>query len=495
MTRSSPRFDNDRGTMNSYMAAATYVTGKHTFKVGTQERTGFFQEAFTVPGNIIQVYNFGNPYEVYLTNTPLAHREKLALEAGVYAEDTWKISRRITLNPGIRFDHMDMSIPAQGSAGNQWTGPIVETSHPDLVDWNTVSPRLGVAWDVFGDSKTAIRGGVSKYDRLEGTTLAENVNQNFIARSVCPWTSPILPTTLAQVTGIGCTGFPNVTAQIDPNIKRPYQMEYTVSAQRQIGARTAVSVGYYHRQFYDLYGIENTSIPSTAYTAATITNPINGNPLTVYNVNSSYIGKNSTYETTLPFLTQHYNGVEFTGSTRFARGSVFAGLTFGKDYGLPDGSSFSTDYNNPNTLTNLAGNFGYDAPVQIRAGGNYTAWKKIQISGTLRENSGLPQSRTLSLTKAIDPTLTTGQSQSVLVASPGTYRYPWQNLLDLRLSRSFSLFKERLRFEPVADLFNLFNSSAITSQSTTINATNSNKLVPSAIDFGFVSRFGGKITF
>jgi hypothetical protein len=276
-------------------------------------------------------------------------------------------------------------------------------------------------------------------------------------------------------------------------MKRPYQMEYTASIQRQIGARTAVSAAYYHRQFYDLFGIENTAIPSSAYTQATITNPITGQPLTVYNQISSYVGKNQTYETTLPFLTQHYNGVEFTGTTRFSRGSIFGGLTIGKDYGIPDGSSSSSDYNNPNTLINLAGNFGYDSTVQIRAGGNYRFWKGILISGTVRENTGLPQSRTLTLTKAIDPGLT--QSQSILVASPGTYRYPWQNLVDMRLSRSFSFFKERLKFEPVADLFNIFNSSAITSQSTTINATNSNKLVPSAIDFGFVSRFGGKITF
>jgi hypothetical protein len=494
MTRSSPRFDNDRGTMNSYMAAATYVSGKHTLKLGSQARTGYFQEGFVVPGNIIQVYNFGVPYEVYLTNTPLTHRENLQLDLGIYVEDTWKISHRITLNPGVRFDHMDMGIPAQSSGPNQWTtAPTVEAAHPNLIDWNTFSPRLGFAWDVFGNSKTAVRGGVSKYDRLEGTTLAENVNANFIYKNTCPWTSPILPTTLAQVTGIGCSGFPNNTEQLSPGIKRPYQMEYAVTVQRQIGARTAVSVGYYHRQFYDLYGLENPNVPPSDYTPATITNPITGQPLTVYNEIPSYVGTNGTLETTIPFITQHYNGVEFTANTRFSRGSLFAGFTVGKDYGLPDASSSSSDYNNPNTTTNLAGNFGYDSTYQIRAGGNYTIWRKLQVSGTLRENSGLPQSRSLTLTKAIDPGLT--QSQSILVASPGTYRYPWQNLLDLRLSRSFSLFREHVQFEPVADLFNVFNTSAITSQSTTINSTNSNKLTPSAIDYGMFARFGGKITF
>jgi hypothetical protein len=275
-------------------------------------------------------------------------------------------------------------------------------------------------------------------------------------------------------------------------MKRPYQMEYMVQAQRQIGERTAVSVGYYHRQFYDLYGIVNSAVPSTDYTPATITNPISGQPMTVYNQIASTVGSNATIEKTLPVITQHYNGIEFTANTRFSRGTLFGSFTYGKDYGIPDGATTSIDFNNPNTLINLAGNLGYDSPYQFRAGGSYSVWSKIQVSGTLRENSGLPQARTLSLNKTIDPGLT--QTQSVNVAAPGSFRYPWQNLLDIRVSRSFS-YKERFQFEPVVDLFNVFNSSAITAQSTTVNAANTATLKPSAIDFGRVARFGGKITF
>jgi hypothetical protein len=494
MTRSSPRFDNDRGTMRSYMGAATYYTGRHTVKVGTQARTGWFSEAFTVPGDIIQVYNFGAPYQVYLLNAPLTHRENLNVDLGIYAEDTWKISRRITLNPGIRFEHMDMFIPAQSSSGGIWQAPgYAGINQPavNVVDWNTFSPRFGITWDVFGNSKTALRGGVSKYDRLEGTTLAQNVNTNYIARSTCPWSSPILPTSYADLqAGLvaegnkTCTGFPNVTARIDPNIKRPYQMEYTVQLQHEIGQRTAMSVAYYHRSFYDLYGVTNSSVPSTDYVAKVITNPITQQPLTVYNQ-----VVNSTFETTLPQITQTYNGGEFTVNTRFSKGSLFGSFTVGKDYGIPDGSATSSDFNNPNTLVNLKGNLGYDAPFQMRAGGNYRLPGKIQVSGTMRENSGLPQQRTYSL-----PTGTLNQSQSVIVAAPGTYRYQWQSLIDIRVSRSFR-YKDRISFEPVADLFNVFNSSAITSQTTTVNSTNTAVHTPSAINPGRLARFGGKITF
>ena len=490
ITRASPREDFDRGLMRSYMGSATYVSGRHSLKTGVQARTGYEQEAFVMNQDMLQIYNNGVPNSIRLYNTPLTHRENMTIDLGWYLEDSWKITNRITLNPGIRFEHMDMSLPAQSSSGGLWASPTTQPAAPGLIDWNTFSPRMGFAWDVFGNSKTAIRGGVSKYDRLEGTTLIQNINQNFLSYSTCPWTSNVLPTTQAQVQNIGCTGFTNNLSHLDPGIKRPYQMEYTVMAQRQLGGRTAVSAGYYHRTFYDLYGIVNTLVPSSDYTPVTITNPINGQPLTVYNQLPSTLGMTSNLEKTLPNLNQHYNGVEFQGNARFARGTLFGSFTYGKDYGTPDGSSTSNDFNNPNNTLNLQGNLGYDAPFQVRVGGSYSVWKKIQIAGTLRENSGLPQSRTYNITRAIVPGLTQ-VTQAVLVAPPGAYRYPWQNLLDLRLSRSFS-FKERVQFEPVADLFNTFNSSAVTAAVTTIGPS---LLKPSNIDFGRMLRLGGKVTF
>jgi hypothetical protein len=490
ITRASPREDFDRALMRSYMGSVTYVSGRHSLKTGVQARTGFEQEAFVMNQDMLQIYNNGVPNSIRLYNTPLTHRENMTVDLGLYLEDSWKISKRVTLNPGIRFEHMDMSLPQQSSTGGMWAPPTTQQAESGLIDWNTISPRFGVAWDVFGDSKTAIRGGVSKYDRLEGTTLIQNINQNFLSYSTCPWTSNVLPTTLAQVQNIGCTGFTNNLSHLDPGIKRPYQMEYTVMAQRQIGDRTAVSVGYYHRTFYDLYGIVNTLVPSTSYTPVMITNPITQQPFTVYNQLPSTLGQTSLLEKTLPNLNQHYNGIEFQANTRFSKGTLFGSFTYGKDYGTPDGSTTSNDFNNPNNLINLAGNLGYDSPYQFRVGGSYSIWRKMQLSGTLRENSGLPQSRTYNVTQSLVPGLTQ-VTQAVLVAPSGAYRYPWQNLLDLRFSRSFS-YKERFQFEPVADLFNVFNSSAVTAAVTTIGPS---LLKPSNIDFGRMARFGGKVTF
>lgn len=482
----TPRSDSDTGLMSTWIGNASYVTGSHNLKAGIQYRTGFFQESFHINGDMTLVTVNGVPNSVRLYNTPLAHREDLKPDMGLFLQDSWRLARRLTLNVGLRFDRMVMNIPAQGAPGGLWVAPRQYAAQNGIVQWNTWSPRIGVAWDPFGDAKTVLKGGISKYDRLEGTTLAQNVNPNFISTSTCPWTSATPPTSMSQLSG--CTGFSGSTSHVDPNMKRPYQWEYTVLLQRQIAHDTWASVGYYGRKFYNLYGILNTLVPSSAYTPVTITNPLTGQPLTVYNQNPATRGLSNPVQQTLPFLRAHYNGVEVQINSRIRKLNVFGGFTYGHDYGTPDGTS--TDLNNPNNLINLTGAIGYDAPYQLRAGASYSLPFGFQVAGSIRENSGLPQARSYNVTQSIVPGLTQ-VTQSVKVAASGDFRYPWQNLVDVRLSKKFH-FGERFSVEPILDVFNLFNSSAVTSAVTTIGAS---LLTPSQIDFGRLVRVGGRLSF
>src|SRR5579872_901452 len=288
MTGISPRQDLDRGSYTTLVANAAYVTGSHNLKTGIQYRKGYFQESFQMNGDMIQLLSNGTPTSVRIYNTPLTHREDMNPDLGWFLQDSWRIHRRLTLNLGIRFDHMNMNLPAQGASGGFWQPARTFSEQDGIVNWNTWSPRIGFAYDLFGDSKTVIKGGVSKYDVLEGTLLAQNVNPNFIAYSTCPWTSLTPPTPGQALTG--CTGFSGNNNHIDPKMKRPYQWEYTVMVQRQIGANTSVSVGYYGRKFYNLFGQVNLAVTPDDYTPVTITNPLGGS-LTVYNQLPSTLGK------------------------------------------------------------------------------------------------------------------------------------------------------------------------------------------------------------
>jgi hypothetical protein len=480
----SPRQDFDLGTMQTYTSSLSYVSGAHNLKTGFQVRQGWFQESFIMNGDMVQILNNGVPNSVRLYNTPLAHREDLKANLGVYVQDSWTMSH-LTLNPGVRFEKMVMRIPAQGAPGGTWFPGRQFDTIDNLVNWNTVSPRFGVSYDLTGDGKTALKGSISRYDRLEGTTLAQNVNPNFIAFSTCAWTSSAPPQP-GQIDRSKCTPISGNNNHIDPNMKRPHQWEGTAMIQRQVGANTSVSLGYYGRKFSDIYGIQNLAVPPSSYTPVSITNPLTGQPITVYNQNASTLSAINLLQTTLPFLHQSYNGVEFQVSSRFSKASVFGGFTVGRDYGTADSS---LDLNNPNNLINIDGAIGYDSTYQLRAGGSYRLPYEVLIAGSLRSARGLPEARTYTVTRADVPGLTQ-VTQSVKVAASGAYRLPPQNLLDLRFSRTIKA--GGFEIEPTADVFNVLNTNAVTAEVTTVG---SSLLTPSGIDFGRLWRLGVHVKF
>ena len=107
----------------------------------------------------------------------------------------------------------------------------------------------------------------------------------------------------------------------------------------------------------------------------------------------------------------------------------------------------------------------------------------------MREATGLPQTRIYVVTTSIVPGLTQ-VTQNVQAAPRGDYRYPWVNLVDIRLMKVIRMGSKK--FEPTLDLFNLFNNDAITSAVTTIGSSLGR---PSAIVMGRLVRIGGRIAF
>jgi hypothetical protein len=255
--------------------------------------------------------------------------------------------------------------------------------------------------------------------------------------------------------------------------------------QHQLGSKTSLSVGYYGRRFTDLYTTVNAAVPASAYTPVQITNPLTNQPLTVYNQNPATRGLVSNVLTTVPALKQTYNGVEVQVNTRLSKATVMGGFTIGRDYGDQD----SGDLNNPNVLINNTGAIGYDSRYQIRAGFTYRLPAEVQLSGSVREAQGLPQTLTYVVTTAIVPGLTQ-VTQNVKAAPNGDYHYPWVNLIDLRLTRTFRVGSASI--QPTVDLYNIFNNNAVTSAITTIGSS-LNK--PSAIVMGRLLRVGASVRF
>jgi len=488
----SPRQDVDSARMFTYAGSVSYLVGAHSLKVGAQVRTGWSQELFSMRGDILQITSNGAPNSVRLVNTPSGHKES-GVNSAVYVQDSWRLDR-LTINPGLRYERYVMSIPAQGAAAGTWVPARDFAAQDDIVNWNTFSPRIGFSYDLVGDGRTAVKGGVSRYDRLEGITIIQTLNQLNISYQTCPWndTNGDLIAEVSEIVTAKCSGsLQPALGNVDPNLKRPHQWEYTVMVQRQVGRNTAVSVGYYGRRFADLYGTVNAAAPSTGYTPVVIANPLTNQPMTIYNQDPATRSLVRNIVQTIPDLEQHYNGVEFQVNTRLTNATIFGGLTIGRDYGDQDTppAPLGSDLNNPNFRINNRGAIGFDSTYQIRGGFSYQLPADFLLAGSIREATGQPQVRLYPVTTSIVPGLTQ-VTQNVQVAARGDYRYPWVNLVDLRVTKSFR--SGGVRIEPTLDLFNVFNNNAVTAAVTTIGPSLGR---PSAIVMGRLVRIGGRITF
>ncbi len=114
----------------------------------------------------------GVPSSITEYARPLEDLEHLKAELGIYAQDRWTI-KTLTINVGLRFDWHNAYVPAQDRAPITF---VTVARHYDRIDnvpnWKDITPRVGVAWDIFGNGRTVARGNFGNYLAAESTATA-----------------------------------------------------------------------------------------------------------------------------------------------------------------------------------------------------------------------------------------------------------------------------------------------------------------------------------
>ena len=287
---------NQRTKLRTYEIRDTFslVRGSHTIRFGGEGRRIFKGLSIGPPTagsyaftNVLNFIN-DNPFRQTLTVNPTTGeptafpRYFRIIEAGLFAQDDWKINSRLNLNLGVRWDYfgdakerdglLSSIILGQGSGfreqiANASVGRVERLYKPELTNF---SPRIGLAFDPFGDNKTSVRAGFSlAFQPHHGQSIAgaralspdavsivaqpnpTNPSQGFGTRILygipVPFNSEFARG-LNQYGGINPlpgqraprpTGF-----VVNPTIKTQYSESFFLNVQRQLGNGWIAEIGY-----------------------------------------------------------------------------------------------------------------------------------------------------------------------------------------------------------------------------------------------------------
>lgn len=380
-----------------------HTRGRHTIKAGgLVER---YQDNMVNPTFSLGIYRFAN-LNTFLRATP-ATFIGLTPESqfdrywrftlfGFYLQDDFQVTPRLTLNGGLRYEFHTMPSDLYGrdsalpdlSASEPTTGQLYENS-----SYKNVSPRAGFAWDVFGDGRTAVRGGYGLY-------FNTNSHQNLIVTVTNP---PATPRPVIINPSFPSPPFDRAGAisirPIQWDLEVPRVHVFNVNVQREIWQRTSVTLGYAgSRGRHLLRSADVNTAPPTTLPDGTIFIPA-GTP----RPNPAF----STIELKSSDGESWYNAFILDVRKRFSAGfSVQSSYTLSKSEDTTQASTFFSDATNGTTTAfpeYIPGynkglsdfdtrhawvvNFTVDVPGTDALGGLLRGW---QASGIWNMRSGQP---------------------------------------------------------------------------------------------------------
>lgn len=327
----------------SFSDDLTYTRGRHLMKFGGMVER--YQDNMVNPTFSLGIYNFPdlrsfleNRPNRFIGLTPEAQFDRYwrFLLFGFYAQDDFKIHPRLTLNLGLRYEFAtvpqelygrDVSLP--NLTDTQLTpGPLYKNP-----TYKNISPRIGFAWDLFGDGKTSLRGGYGWYFNTNNqqNLIVTVTNPPFTPRPVI--INPTFPNPPFNRTG---------TLSIRPiewELKNPNTHIYNLNLQRQLWFDTVLTIGYAGSRGVHLLRNKdvNTVVPVQQADGTYVF------PAGAPRFNPAF----STIELKTSDGNSWYNALVFEVRKRFTKGVDFqSSYTFGRTIDTTQASTFFSDATN-----------------------------------------------------------------------------------------------------------------------------------------------------
>ncbi len=437
------------------------------------------------------------------------------VDYGIFLQDDWKITPRLALNLGVRYDYE--SIP------DAYPNLIVSNFAPSankISDKNNVAPRLGFAWDPFGLGKTTVRGGFGMYyGRIPNVNiLSARFSTGSTNGQLSYSATPTAATPLLGLTPTSISSIPDIQ-YISSNLQNPYTEQFDFAVQQDLGWNTVLSVSYLGSLGKELPNSLNLNLDPTKtynvnYVATAGTNGSCG-PLVCGSVITQKVyGQRAVGQTAATTLNPAYNNI-YAGVSNV--NSSYNALTVEVQKRANKYISYDANYTwshaldfNQTSVTGFSSNNWFDPYANARSnyGNSYlnvkhraVGWAIFNIPGAgsnhyvrsvtsgwsikpaLQVQSGLPYSASASPTPAGQCTsAAVGTTPACLTANNtglagtgvtyipqigrNTFTYPRDISLDLRIQRDFKL-SDRFNFQVIAESFNVANHQNVTGINTT----------------------------